>query len=96
MRGTDDTHIDRNFLPATQAFNRALLQKSQQLGLQRDRKVPDFIEHQGTAIGGLDLAQRHLGGAGKGTLLVAKQFALEQILGNSRAIDGHELACPAP
>ena len=37
VRGADNAHVDGNFLAATNAFDDALLQKTQQLGLQRQR-----------------------------------------------------------
>ena len=41
-------------------------------------------------LGDFDLAERLLRGAGERALLVAEQFALEQRLGNRRAVDGDE------
>jgi hypothetical protein len=92
VRGADDAHIDRDLLTPADALDGALLQEAQQLGLQRKRQVADFVEHQGAAAGGLDLAERLLGGTGEGAFLVAEQLAFEQVLGNGGAIDGHELA----
>jgi len=62
------------------------LQHPQQLGLQRQGHVADLIEQQGTAVGGLEQAHPVAIGAGEGALAVAKQFALQQVLGERRAV----------
>jgi hypothetical protein len=79
----DDAHVDRDLLVAADALDHALLQEAQQLGLQRHRQVADFVEEEGAAVRQLDLALGLLGGAGEGALLVAEQFALEQVFRES-------------
>ncbi len=55
-----------------------LLQRAQQLGLQIDRQLADFVQKHGAALG--DRQQPVLGfiGAGEGALDVAEQLALDQ------------------
>jgi hypothetical protein len=52
-------------------------------------QVADLVEEQGAAVGVLDLADGLLAGAGEGALLVAEELALEQRVGNGRAVDRH-------
>ncbi|MCY1444106.1 hypothetical protein D9M71_605560 [compost metagenome] len=64
-----------------QAANRAKaagLDQAQQFDLHRQGHFADLIEEQGAAMGGFRQADLALVGAGKGTLLVTEQFALEQ------------------
>jgi hypothetical protein len=80
-------HIGLNLARAAQPHQRALLQRAQQLGLQRQRQLADLVQEQGAAIGLLEPASAGGGRAGEGAALVAKQLALEQGLGNGRAVD---------
>jgi hypothetical protein len=73
-----------------QSFDHALLQKAQQLGLQRHRQVADLVEEQGAFAGVFDLADGLLGGAGERALLVAEQFGFQQGVGDGGAVDGDE------
>ena len=94
MGGAHNAHIHSNFLAAAHALNGPLLEKSQQLGLQRKRQIADFIEHQSAAVGHLDLAQCGLDCARECTFLKPEQFAFQQVLGNRGAIDSHEFLSP--
>src|SRR5258705_6464664 len=80
---------------AGDAFKLALLQDAQQLHLKRGREFTDFIKKDRAAVGyfqsPLLLRQR----AGEGSLLVTKQFALQQRLSQRGAVNGHEsFVCP--
>ena len=90
--GTHHPHVYRNLLPATNPLDLALLQKTQQFGLQRVRQIADFVQHQGAAVGGLDLADGGFCGAGEGAFFMAEELTLQQRLGDGRAIDGDKLA----
>ena len=90
VRGADDAHIHRDFLATADALDLALLEETQQLGLQRHRQVADLVEEQGAAVRGFDLAECLLHGTGESPLLVAEQLALEQGIGDRRTVDGHE------
>jgi hypothetical protein len=77
------------------ALDDALLQKAQELDLQRQRKIADLVQEERAAIGRFDLADRLPRGPGEGSLFVAEQLALEQVFGNGGAVDGDEtLAAP--
>ena len=67
-----------------------LLQDAQQLDLLRQRHAFDLVEEQGTAMGMLELADALALRAGEGTALMTEQLALEQLLGNRRAVQRHE------
>src|SRR3546814_4923393 len=88
-----DVHLDR--LGATDAVDHPLLDRAQQLGLQADIHLADFVEQQGAAVGLLELADAARHRAGKGTLLVAEQFGFQQGIGDRRAVDRDEGALGA-
>ena len=73
----------------TDPDERAVLEKTQQLGLQGTGHLADFVEKQGSAVGLLHLPGLLFHRAGERTFLVPKQFTLEQCLGNCRAVKAH-------
>ena len=75
---------------AAEAHELAFLEHAQQLGLDGRRHLADLVEEQ-HAVGRL-LDAPGLGGHGAGerTALVAEQLRLEQLVGQRRAVDGHE------
>ncbi len=75
---------------AADAFEFALLQDAQQLGLQRNRHFRNFIEQQRAAVGEFELAFAHLVRAGECAFLVAEQNRFEHVFGNRRAVDRDE------
>ena len=77
VRGTHNADIDRYFLATTDALNGSLLQEPQQLGLQRKRQIANFVQHQGAAIGDLNLAQRHFGGACESAFFKPEQLTFQ-------------------
>src|SRR5258706_42002 len=83
-------HIAGDGLVAAHAAQLALLQHAQELGLHLRRDVADLVEEEGPA-GGL-LEQAPPGGvrAGERSLLVAEELALEEALGQRRAVDRQE------
>ena len=90
MRGGDDAHIAVARHVAADALVHALLQDAQQLHLHRQAHVADLVEEQRAALGDFESALAGGDGAGEGALLVAEQFALEQLGGNGAAVDGDE------
>src|SRR6185295_16080855 len=95
VRRADDAYVDRNLRAAADALERALLQETQQLGLQRQRHVADLVEEQRTAVRDLDLAGRLLDRARERALLEAEQLGFEQRLRDRGAVDRDEgLRCP--
>src|SRR5262249_34582563 len=67
-----------------------LLQRAQDLDLERQRHLANLVEEQSAPIGRMKLAELGRDRAGKRALDVTEELALEQILRNSTAIDGEE------
>ncbi len=68
-----------------------LLQDAQDLGLRARAHVADFVEEQRASVGLLESPDPLLVRAREGTLLVAEQFGLEQVLLQRRAVDLYEV-----
>src|SRR6185503_13419605 len=77
-RGGDDPDIDRQRLGATEAFDFACLEDTEQLRLQRERKLTDFIEEDRSAARSLERALVRAIGPRECTLLVTEQLAFDQ------------------
>ncbi|MNQ72751.1 hypothetical protein D3C85_874630 [compost metagenome] len=91
MGGAHQRKIHRHRPRRAQRRHFARLQHAQQTRLQQQRHIADFVQEQHPAV---RLAQQALAAlaarAGKGAVLVAKQFGFDQAFGQRRAIDGHE------
>ena len=72
------------------SFHLLLLQETKQFYLQRRGELADLIEKKRSTLSCFKAALSLNVGAGKGSLLVAKQLAFEQSLGNSPAVDCHK------
>src|SRR5207244_7984258 len=86
----DNADIDLDRLVTPDPFEGAGLKHTQDLCLRGRGHVADFIQEKSAMIALLELADALHGGPGKGTAFVAKQFAFQQLLRNSRAVDGQE------
>ena len=64
-----------------------LLERGQQLGLEMERQIADFVEEQGAVVGRLEPPHAVAGGAGEGALDVAEQLGLEQAFGGRAKVD---------
>ena len=73
-----------------EAADLALLEHPQELALQRRRHLRDLVEEEGSVVGELEAARARRGGAGERALLVAEELALEERLGDRRAVEGDE------
>src|SRR5882724_1584146 len=90
-------HADVHFygLRSTDTKEAAILEHAQQFHLRRERHLAYFVEEDRAAVRQLEPSQATLGGARERALLVAEQLALEQRLGQRRAVYGDEgLAVP--
>ncbi len=67
-----------------------LVERAQHFRLRFQAHVADFIEEEGAASRLLEFAFLIGGGAGKGSPLLAEQFALDGIFGNRGAIYLHK------
>src|SRR5262245_66564263 len=57
VRCRDDTHVHDQRLSAANALEPLLLERAQDLGLQRQRQIADFIEKQRAAMSQLEAAR---------------------------------------
>ncbi|OQA34179.1 MAG: hypothetical protein BWY57_00641 [Betaproteobacteria bacterium ADurb.Bin341] len=72
----------------TQGLDFALLEDAQQLRLQRQRHVADFIEKKGPAVGEFELSLAAIFiGAGIGARSGPEKFGFEQVFRNGRRVD---------
>jgi len=88
VAGGDHADIDRDRPAAADALHLTLLQRTQQLGLQHQRQLRNLVQQQGPTVRLFELAGVRAGSAGKGTLLVTEQGALEQVVGDGGTVDG--------
>ena len=95
VRRRDDAHVDVQRHRAADALEPLLLERAQDLRLQRQRQLADLVEEQRAAVRELELARLARRRAGERALLVAEQLRLEQRLGNRRAVDRDERAVGA-
>src|SRR5208283_2945909 len=88
--GGDDAHIHFHALIAAHWTHFFFLQHAQQLGLQLKRQFADFVEKNRTRVGGLKESLLGFQSAGKSSLFIAEEFALDQRGHKRSAIDGDE------
>lgn len=88
--GRHHPHIDLHAAFAADAANLEILEHPQQLGLQMQGHLADLVEEECPVVGQFERSPAAPRRAGKGPLLVAGQFTLEQWLREGRAVDGHE------
>ena len=91
-RQQPDVDLDR--VVGADAVNLAVLQHAEQLRLQRQRHVADFVEEQRAAVGVLESALAEPVGPGECPGFVAEQFVVEQVLVQGGAVHGHERLGP--
>ena len=90
VRGGDDAHVHVDRLLGADALHLALLQHAQHLGLRAQAHVPDLVQEDGALVRQLELPDLLLGGPRERALLVPEQLALDELLGDGRAVDLHE------
>src|SRR5215204_1081343 len=90
IRRRDDAHVHGLFLAPAETAEAALLEHAQQLHLGRRLHLGDFVEEQRSAMRQLEDPGAPIVRAGERAFLVAEDFALEQRLGNRRAVDRDE------
>ena len=87
LRGGQEAHVDRDRRRLAERHELALLDRAQQLGLDRQRQLRDLIEEQRPPLGGAQVPGAGALRAGEGPLAVAEQLRLGQRLGERRAVD---------
>src|ERR671924_1387346 len=86
----DQTDIRRERRRSAHPLVAALLKNAEQLGLERERQLADFVEKERAALGQLEAAPLEPLGAGESAALVAEQLGLDQRLRQRRTVHGHE------
>src|SRR5215469_8302626 len=86
VRCGNDAYIRLGRSAASQAREAFVLQKVQQLSLQSGWHLSDFVKEDSAPLAEFKLARLRLGCPCKGTGLVAKQLALQQVGGHSCTI----------
>src|SRR5437879_2311342 len=76
--GGDDAGIDADGPAFADALELVFLQDAEELDLQLGAHAGDFVEEDGSAMGGLEAAGLVVDGAGEGALDVAEQLAFQQ------------------
>src|SRR5262249_25845564 len=95
IRGGNHANIDALRAIATQALKFLFLQHAEELGLQLQRDVADFVEKKCAAVGELEAADFLVDRAGECAALVTEQLGFEQAGRDGRAIDFHKGAFAA-
>src|SRR6516225_10657845 len=72
-----------------------LLKHPEQLGLQSQRHISDFVQEQSSTISHFKAANFLCKGPGKRAFFVAEEFTFQQVKGNRRAIELYERASAA-
>ena len=85
--GGDAAEVHVDDLVAANAGDFALLQHPQQIGLRLEGDVADLIEENRSAFGDFELAFLAVLRAGERAFFVTEEFALEQCLGQSAAVN---------
>ena len=85
--GGDEADIDGDGPVAAETLDLFLLQGAQELGLQVERNLADFVEKERALVGEFQAADLARDGPREGAFLVAEKFALDQPGGNSGAVD---------
>src|SRR5262249_29378700 len=86
MRGGHDPYVDLYHVLAADALELVVLQDLQKLGLKADVHIADLIQEDGPAVGHFEHARLLLERAGERAALVPKQFALDKLRRERRAI----------
>src|ERR1700730_17486409 len=85
-----DANVYRGFDFAAEAAQLVIFQDSKQFGLSRYWPFPNLIEKNRPALGELEATGAALESACEGALFMTEDFAFDQGLGNSGAINGYE------
>jgi hypothetical protein len=88
--GGDDADVEGDLRAPAHRPGSSLLERAQELCLEAERHVSDLVEKQGTALRLEQEPAVVLPRVGEGAAHVSEQLALEQMLGESRAVDRDE------
>jgi hypothetical protein len=90
VRRGDEADVDRLRLQAADALHLAILDHAEELGLRALRHLAELVEEHGAAVRRLEEAGLGDDGARESAALVAEQLALEELLGEGRAVEAEE------
>ena len=85
----DQAHVDLAALVASDPEEGAVLKHPQQTNLQARGHAGDLVQQDGAPVGGLEMSEPLVRGAGEGALLVAEDLAFEKRFGQGAAVDLH-------
>ena len=88
--GRDDARRDLDGPVAADSHHLPFFEHAKQLGLRRQRQLSDLVEEQRSGAGVLERAPAQPIGARERAALVAEQLALDELLGQRRAVDGDQ------
>ena len=86
----EETDIGMQFLVAADAGKGPFLQEAEQFHLSLHGEVADLVEEQGAAVSGFRAADTPGNCSGESSFFMSEQFTFDQILGESRAVQGDE------
>src|SRR5207237_6661576 len=86
----NNSYIDMDLLRATNSLELSLLDRAEQLCLQREVHISDFIEEERAAIGYFELAELASNGTGEASFLMTEELTLEQFVRDRGAVDDLE------
>ncbi len=88
VRGGDDADINLDRAFGTDRVYLSFLNGAKQFDLHIERKLADFVQKKGAAIGFDKFAGMFFRGTGKSTFLMAEKNAFDQVFRDRAAIDG--------
>jgi len=88
--GGDEADVDGDGFGAAEAFKGLLLEGAEELGLEFEGNVADFIEEEGAVVGHFEAADLLAERAGEGAAFVAEEFAFEEAGGDGGAVESDE------
>src|SRR5215467_12446543 len=86
IRSSDNPHICTNGFTAPHTLKFTLLEHTQQFGLQIEAQTRHLVKKQSPHMRQLEFTAVHLDSPGKRPTLMAKKFALDQVLGNGGTV----------
>src|SRR5262245_57788351 len=89
MRRADEAHVDRRLPRRTDARHASVFEHAEQLRLRALRELGDLVEQQAPAARGLDVTDFAAVRTGERAALVAEELALDQSVGDRRAVDSY-------
>src|SRR6185503_18901082 len=92
----DDAHVDVLRRRGADRADLPLLERAEELRLERRRRLRDLVEEERAPVRDLEEALLLVDRAGERALLVAEELALEQALGERRAVLRDEELVAAP